>query len=206
MTRPALPEDITVRTLSGADLEAALDAVAQLRITVFRDWPYLYDGTLEYERDYLQTYRDSPSALLVGAFDGGRLIGASTSTPMEDHAEAFAAPLARLGLPLTDILYGAESVLLPPYRGIGLGHRFIDAREAHARVMGRHHVAFCSVQRAPDHPRRPAAARTNDAFWHGRGYAPMPGVMAQFAWKDLGEDHETTKDLQFWMRKLPESP
>jgi hypothetical protein len=24
-----------------------------LRIAVFRDWPYLYDGSLEYEREYL---------------------------------------------------------------------------------------------------------------------------------------------------------
>jgi GNAT superfamily N-acetyltransferase len=203
--RPALPAGITVRGLHGADLEAALDAVARLRITVFHDWPYLYDGTLEYERDYLQTYRDSEGALLVAAFDGDRLIGASTSTPMEDHAEAFAAPLAALGLPLGDILYGAESVLLAPYRGIGLGHRFIDAREAHARALGRNHVAFCSVGRPQDHPRRPTAFRTNDAFWRGRGYTPQPGIRAQFDWKDLGEAAETTKELQFWMRKLPDT-
>ena len=90
MSRPDLPPGLTVRALRGADLEAQLDAVAGLRITVFRDWPYLYDGSLEYERDYLQTYRDAPQALLVGAFDGDRLIGASTSTPMEDHAAEFA--------------------------------------------------------------------------------------------------------------------
>ena len=72
----------------------------RLRISVFRDWPYLYDGSLEYERAYLQTYRDSPGALLVGAFDGERLVGASTSTPMEDHAEAFAGPLRQIGLPV----------------------------------------------------------------------------------------------------------
>ncbi len=81
-----MSEEVSVRALTGADLEAALDGVAQLRITVFRDWPYLYDGSLEYERAYLQTYRDSPGALLVGAFAGDRLVGASTSTPMEDHA------------------------------------------------------------------------------------------------------------------------
>jgi len=82
-------DEIEVRALNGPELEAALDGVAQLRITVFRDWPYLYDGSLEYEREYLATYRDNPGALLVGAFHDGRLIGASTSTPMEDHAPEF---------------------------------------------------------------------------------------------------------------------
>ena len=74
------PAEIDVRALRGSDLEAALDEVAQLRITVFRDWPYLYDGTLDYERQYLESYRDNPGALLVGAFHEGRLVGASTST------------------------------------------------------------------------------------------------------------------------------
>nr|WP_242070055.1 GNAT family N-acetyltransferase [Tabrizicola soli] len=183
-------------------MEAALDEVARLRITVFRDWPYLYDGTLEYERQYLDSYRDNPGALLVGAFHDGRLIGASTSTPMEDHAPEFSAPFRALGIAPERILYGAESVLLRPYRGLGLGHRFIDLREAHARALGRSHVAFCSVIRPEDHPARPAAARTNDAFWRGRGYEPLPGVVARFSWKDLGDSEESEKPLQFWMRAL----
>ncbi len=202
MSRAALPKGIEVRALQGPELEAQLDAVAGLRIAVFRDWPYLYDGALEYERDYLQTYRDSAHALLVGAFDGGRLIGASTSTPMEDHAEEFAAPLAGVGVPLDKILYGAESVLLPDYRGLGLGHRFLDLREDHARALGRGHVAFCSVQRPEDHPQRPRQHRGNEAFWQGRGYAPLPGVMAEFSWLDVGDTVESKKPLQFWMRAL----
>jgi GNAT superfamily N-acetyltransferase len=195
-------DEIDVRALRGAELEAALDGVAELRITVFRDWPYLYDGSLDYERAYLDSYRDNPGALLVGAFHGGQLIGASTSTPMEDPAPEFAAPFRDLGIPLQKILYGAESVLLRPYRGLGLGHRFIDLREAHARDLGRTHVAFCSVIRPEDHPARPAVYRSNDAFWRGRGYETLPGVVARFSWKDLGEAEETEKALQFWMRAL----
>lgn len=195
-------EGVEVRALRGAELEAALDDLARLRIMVFRDWPYLYDGTLEYERQYMQGYRDNPRALLVAAIAGGRVIGASTSTPMEDHAAEFAAPLAALGIPLESILYGAESVLLPAFRGRGLGHRFFDLREEHARALGRSHVAFCSVVRPDDHPMKPVHYRPNDAFWRGRGYAPLPGVMAEFNWRDLGETAETKKPLQFWMRRL----
>jgi GNAT superfamily N-acetyltransferase len=195
-------DEIDVRSLTGDALEDALDQVAGLRITVFRDWPYLYDGSQAYEREYLQTYRDNPGALLVGAFHEGRLIGASTSTPMEDHAPEFAAPFAERGIAIDKILYGAESVLLRPYRGIGLGHRFIDLREAHARSLGRTHVAFCSVVRSEDHPARPAVHRSNDAFWRGRGYETLPGAVAHFSWRDIGEAEETEKSLQFWMRAL----
>lgn len=191
-----------VRTLTGPALDAALDDVARLRIAVFRDWPYLYDGSLDYERKYLDSYRSSQAALVVGAFDGARLVGAATGTPLEDHAEDFAAPFAGTGLKLDQVFYCAESVLLPEYRGQGLGHAFFDAREAHARALGRSFSAFCSVQRPADHPLRPAAFRPLDDFWRKRGYEPMPGVVARFRWRDLGEAQESIKPLQFWGRRL----
>ncbi|SPJ28123.1 GNAT family N-acetyltransferase [Falsiruegeria mediterranea] len=191
-----------VRVLTGAALEAALDDVAALRIAVFRAFPYLYDGDLEYERDYLQTYRDSDGAVLVGAFDGDRLIGASTGTPLTDHADDFGAAFAGTGHDLADVFYCAESVLLPEYRGQGVGHRFFDLREALARELGLPKVAFCGVQRPPDHPLKPKDYQPLDQFWIARGYAKVPGAVAQFSWKDLDEMAETQKPLQFWIREL----
>jgi GNAT superfamily N-acetyltransferase len=193
---------ITTRVLTGADLDAALDDVARLRISVFHDWPYLYEGALEYERTYLASYRGNPSAVVVGAFDGARLVGAATGTPMEDHAADFAAPFADRPEALGDIFYCAESVLLPAYRGRGLGHAFFDAREAHARALGRRYSAFCSVMRPADHPARPADYRPLDGFWAKRGYAPLPDVIARFRWTDIGDTEQSEKPLQFWMRAL----
>ncbi|MFX0542880.1 GNAT family N-acetyltransferase [Roseovarius sp. S4756] len=198
---------IEVRPLTGAALEAALDDVARLRIEVFRAYPYLYDGDTAYERRYLQTYRDSPGAILVGAYHGTRLIGAATGTPMEDHADDFAAALAGQGPAGSDpdlsrIFYCAESVLLPAYRGHGIGHAFFDAREDHARALGRETCVFCSVLRPDGHPKRPSGYRSLDAFWRGRGYAPLPGAIARFAWKEVGAAAETDHDLQLWMRHL----
>jgi GNAT superfamily N-acetyltransferase len=193
---------LQVRTLTGAALAGALDDVARLRIAVFRAFPYLYDGDLDYERRYLATYADSDAAILVGAFDGQRLVGAATGTPLEDHAGDFARALAGWDVPMEQVFYCAESVLLPEYRGQGAGHAFFDAREAHARALGRSHAAFCSVIRPADHPARPADHRPLDAFWTGRGYAPLPGAIAQFRWKDLGEAGQTEKPLQFWTRAL----
>ena len=191
-----------VRALTGSALTDALDDVARLRIEVFQAWPYLYDGDLDYERRYLQSYRDSDQAIVVGAYDGTRLVGASTGAPLTDHAEDFAAAFARTNLDLKDIFYCAESVLLPDYRGQGVGHRFFDLREAHARDFGFSKCAFCGVQRPLDHPMRPDSYRPLDAFWRARGYAPLPGVVAEFKWKDLGDEAETAKPLQFWIRDL----
>ncbi len=197
-----MAEVSAVRALTGAELESALDSVARLRIEVFRDWPYLYDGDLEYERKYLQSYRESDRAIVVGAFDQDHLIGASTGAPLTDHADDFAAAFEGTDLDLAQIFYCAESVLLPDYRGQGVGHRFFDEREAYARKLGFAKCAFCGVQRPDDHPMRPTSYRPLDPFWRARGYQPLPGVVAQFSWKDLGDSDESLKPLQFWIRDL----
>lgn len=193
---------VDVAPIPHAALDEALPALARLRIAVFRAFPYLYDGDMAYEEAYLRAYRDSPDAIVVGAWDGDRLVGAATGAPMEDHADAFGAPFRAAGHDLRDIFYCAESVLLPDYRGQGVGHAFFDLREAHARALGRGHCCFCGVVRPENHPARPADYAPLDSFWRKRGYAPMEGVVAHFAWRDIGDAEETRKPLQFWIRRL----
>ncbi|MEM6890321.1 MAG: GNAT family N-acetyltransferase, partial [Pseudomonadota bacterium] len=138
---------LTVRRLSKELLAEALPDIARLRIAVFRDWPYLYDGDAVYEERYLRPYLDSPGACVVGAFDGARLVGAATATPLADHADDFAAAFEGAGMDLATLYYCAESVLLPDYRGQGAGHRFFDLREEAAREQGFREVCFASVIR-----------------------------------------------------------
>lgn len=193
---------ITTRPLTREELTARLPDIAALRINVFRDWPYLYDGDAAYEESYLRPYINSPRAVIVGAFEGEALVGAATGAPLAEHADDFAAAFDGTGIDLSTVFYCAESVLLPDYRGHGIGHAFFDHREAHARDHGFTLCAFCAVIRPEDHPARPAKARSLDPFWRGRGYQPLDGVIADFSWKDLGDADETRKPLQFWMRTL----
>jgi GNAT superfamily N-acetyltransferase len=193
---------VEVRKVGGAALKGLLEEVAALRIAVFRDWPYLYDGCMDYERRYLTPYVTSENAVVVGAFDGQRLIGASTGAPLADHAEDFGDALRDAGHDIASTFYCAESVLLPTYRGQGVGHAFFDHREAHARDLGFSHSCFCSVIRPADHPARPDAYRPLDSFWTARGYRPLAGVNARFAWRDVGSAEESAKTLRVWMRHL----
>ncbi|NYH49149.1 UNVERIFIED_ORG: GNAT superfamily N-acetyltransferase [Xanthomonas campestris] len=194
---------LIVETVRGTQVLPHLAAVAQLRIVVFRAWPYLYDGDADYERGYLAAYAASPDSVFVLARDGDAVIGASTGLPLLDDSEAFHAPFRAAGIDPASVFYFGESVLLPDYRGQGIGHAFFDRREAHARALGRFALtAFCAVERAEDDPRKPADHRPNEVFWRKRGYAPQADMRVQLAWAEL-QHGEIDHSLRVWTRPLP---
>lgn len=191
-----------VRRLTGPQVQPYLAQVACLRIAVFREWPYLYEGDMDYEREYLSTYTRSPDSVFVLAFDGEEVVGASTGVPLAHEEPAFREPFLARGIDVERVFYCGESVLLPRYRGRGLGHAFFDHREDHARGLGRFdRIAFCAVDRAADDPRRPAGHRGNEAFWRKRGYARQPGMTMHLDWPEPGAGG-TAHPLTFWLREL----
>lgn len=201
MTRPSIVP-LREHTLIGPDIGQIVEPLAALRIAVFRDFPYLYDGDLDYERGYLATYVQSPAALAHGIYDGQALVGATTALPLVDEEAAFQRPLIDAGFDPAQVFYFGESILLGDYRGRGLGHRFFDVREARARALGFSVCAFCAVQRDEHHSARPADYVPLDDFWRRRGYAPCPQAVARYAWTDVGDDAQTDKSLLFWTRAL----
>lgn len=195
-------EDIRIRRLAGGDIAPWLDAVARLRVAVFRDWPYLYEGDFDYERDYLRAYAESADSVFVLAMAGDEVVGASTGLPLADDTPEFRQPFLDAGRAVDDVFYFGESVLLHAYRGRGIGHAFFDHREAHARGLGGFGLtAFAAVDRDDDDPRRPPDYRGNDAFWHRRGYRRQPGMTMHLEWNELGRG-EIDHALTFWIRPL----
>lgn len=193
---------LEIKTFSGAEAAARLTDVARLRIAVFRDFPYLYDGDLAYEERYLATYARSQGSIFVLAIDDGTVVGASTGTPMTAETDEVKAPFLASGRDPADYFYFGESVLLPAYRGRGIGVTFFAEREAQARRLGLRHTTFCAVERPANHPRRPTDYVPLDAFWHKRGYRHHPELRTSFTWRDLDDTSESPKPLSFWIKDL----
>src|SRR5690606_13001995 len=141
----------TYEELSGEAVRPHLRDLGGLRIAVFREYPYLYDGDPDYEERYLETYANSPRSLVVLLRAGGRLVGATTCLPMADESPEFQAPFLAAGFDLDEVFYFGESIVLPECRGRGAGHEFFRRREAHSQRIGPfRYTAFCAVDRPDD--------------------------------------------------------
>jgi GNAT superfamily N-acetyltransferase len=186
---------LTLLELHGADLTRYLDDLGRLRIAVFRDYPYLYDGSLEYEREYLQSYVNCDRSLVVLALDGASVVGATTCMPMVDEGPEFQAAFIAAG-------YDLASILLSEYRGRGLGKEFFARREAHARRLGGiRYTTFCAVDRPTSHPQQPANYQPLNGLWIKQGYAQHPELSCSLIWKEIDEAAESPKQLTFWIKE-----
>ena len=193
---------VTVTKLTGNDLKARLDDLAKLRIEIFRAWPYLYKGTIAYERQYLPRYAEARTGTMIVAEEDGVIVGASTALGLDEEEDNVHQPFLDAGLDMRGIFYFGESVLLPAYRGQGIGVRFFEEREKAALGHGYKEACFCAVVRPDDHPARPKDYVPLDGFWTKRGYAKRPELIAKFAWRDIGERDDSDKPMVFWMKTL----
>jgi GNAT superfamily N-acetyltransferase len=194
---------LRIQELHGREIEPWIDSIGSLRIRIFRKFPYLYDGTLMEEREYLRTYveaQDSLAALVLN--ESGAAIGVTTCVPLANECPEFRDPFQRAGLDLAEVCYFGESLLLPEFRGRGLGKEFFVRRESHARQLGLKIAAFCAVDRPNDHPLQPLDYRPLDSFWVSQGFRKQPGLQARFMWKDVSEPDPTEKTLTFWTKSL----
>ena len=193
---------VHIQAFSGVDARQYLYELARLRIEVFKEYPSLYEGDLAYESGYLHTFFNAPDSLLVVVFHEGKVVGVSTALPLQYESDNIKEPFAQKGYDVNRIFYYGESVLSKPYRNLGIGKRFFEYREAHARNWGAETACFCAVIRPDNHPLRPPDYVPLDAFWKKQGFQKTTDLRCYIPWQEIGETEETPKPMAFWTKKL----
>ncbi|CAH0994439.1 hypothetical protein EMA8858_00549 [Emticicia aquatica] len=188
---------------TGQEIASVFDDLAQLRIEVFKAFPYLYEGSVAYEKDYLKVYAASKNAFLFAVYDDKKMVGATTCIPLIDETDEVKKPFLKANIDINTVFYFGESILLSKYRGLGLGHRFFDERENYAHGFKQCKMTcFCSVVRPENHPMRPENYQPLDEFWIKRGYQKNAQLKSQFEWLDIGESIATEKDMIYWTKNI----
>ncbi len=187
----------------GKEIETVLDDFALLRITVFAEFPYLYEGNRAYEKEYIQTYCQSERSFFFGIYHQNELIGATTCLPLSDETEEVKKPFADAKIDVNQVFYFGESIILQKFRGQGFGNLFFDERERYAAQFKEiKFITFCAVERPKNHPLKPENFRPNDIFWTKRKYIKRTELSCEMKWLDKNESTETFKKMTFWTKKI----
>jgi GNAT superfamily N-acetyltransferase len=193
--------NMTIKVCKGREAKNYLPQIAELRMEVFRDFPYLYEGSVKNEEEYLGRYMEAPGFMTILAIDKQKIVGVSTCLPLEEEIEEITKPFNAEGISLESVLYFGESVLKKEYRGQGIGVAFFDARETYGKELGRDFCYFCAVIRPEDHPLKPEGYKNLHSFWKKRGYQPTD-LYCTLDWVDLGDSEKSDKTLQFWKKEI----
>jgi GNAT superfamily N-acetyltransferase len=198
---------LVVRSVVGEAIASCLGDLAQLRATMLRDWPYLYDGDVASQAQHLQVYLESWRSIAILVSDGDRLVGASIGLPLGDADKSLRRAFIAAGRELDRTFHFGGSMLLPAYRGRGLGHRFFDERESHARALGGFELTtFRTVERAADDPRRPPFGRSVEPFLLKRGYRRCEDLAVATACNEAHSGGgQTPQKFATWSRPLERS-
>lgn len=195
-------KEITEQLLTGAAIADVLDDLATLRLDIFREYPYLYEGRREDELNYLGTYAEAPDACVILAYDGSAVIGATTGMPFIHEDAQLRDAFAGTALPLDEVYYVGELLFRPAYRNSGLGRKLLDRLGIHIRSLGRYRTLTCAtVERPTDHPLRPRDYIHITRFLARTGFARLSGVTTHFIWREtdgVKRDHP----MQFWSKDL----
>lgn len=184
----------------GHEAISHFNEMATLRIEIFKDYPYLYQGTMEYETTYIHRYFKTNNSFVLIVKDADMVVGMTTCILANEEEPILNQVFEKFNYNTKEILYLGESLLLPSYRGQGLGKLFFEEREKFGQSCGINKFAFCSVIRQEDHPLKPKNYRNLSTFWLSQGYQPQAGMTTELSWIDINQTVETQKTMQYWMK------
>jgi len=193
---------ITESLLTGSAVETCLEELASLRLNIFREYPYLYDGHREDELKYLRLYVDTPDAFVISVNESGEMIGAATGIPLRHEHASMVNPFADTSYPIDELFYVGEVLFYPSYRDRGLGMRLLGRIYEYVRNLGNYRYLTCAtVVKQDNHPVCPESYIQIDRFLERTGFVMLPDVTTSFAWKEI-DGINCEHPMQFWVKEL----
>jgi len=194
---------IEINILRGSEIIPYIPQVAELRIAIFREFPYLYEGTLSYEEKYLQMYSLSKHSTLIIAQDREKVIGAVTGVPVAEAMDEVKELFHKQKMSTEGVYYLGEIMLLKEYRKKKIGHALFKEFEKSVRSMGGYQkIVLCEINRSDTDVKKPADYIPLDHFWSSQGYTKHSNLIAYYSYQEIGNTEETLHPMIFWMKEL----
>ncbi len=200
-------QEVSYQVFTGPDIQDHIPFIALQRITAFKEFPYLYFGNYEYEKNYLKTFGNDAHDAVAIAFCGGKPVGLLTGMALvnfESTMPGTVAGFTEVQLDPSLFYYFGEVIVLPEFQNKGIGKQLFNALEAHAHTVGYELFSFMTVIRSDDHPQRPSNYFSPDYIWNQLGYYKT-SIVVPLDWPTIlpnGLHQDMIHDVVFWIKEL----
>lgn len=195
-------EKVSLRVFNGEEARKYWRQIASLRIEMFKEFPYLYEGAFEYEKEYLETYFKSKNSRILLAFDKEEVIGFSNNIPVFEELEEIQRAFQEQQINPEKYLYIGEVMIKPLYRGQGLLRKFLEYHENFAAKYAYDHLVFMTVKRPAHHPYKPENYRSLEPIWEHFGYHQHPDLDIRIRWKQIDSSQDEDNHLAVWCKSV----
>src|ERR1700722_3489588 len=144
-------------TVMGQEITPYVQEITDLALTVYRDYPYLYEGTVDEYYPAIEHYTHSSDGIACLFFNNNQLVGAAIGMPMNEMRDKYKLPLvnARPEENFDQLFYLGELLLLKEYRGQGLGKQMYLEFENTVRELAFTKICFCKIDESEQNPLAP---------------------------------------------------
>ena len=187
-----------IEIFGGEKIKDVIDELGNFRITIFKEYPYLYDGNLDYERKYLSRYGNISDSILLLVRNKEGILGAATGIPLINDEPEFTEPFKDKNL--DEIFYIGELMIRKDNRSKGIGtlllKNMLDLIDKNQFKT----VCLYTVYRGNNHPLKPDFYQSPDSLWRKFGFEKHSSYIVYFSWRDLGNVVETEKPMNVWIK------
>ena len=195
-----------LKLLTGPDLESILPFMAQQRIELFREYPYLYEGNLKEEMSYLDWFAKLRHTAVAVAYHDQQPVGFVSGTSFKDfdtHFKGSCDVFQKANLKPEEYYYFAEGMVVPEHRGNSLSLNLYALIESYAKKVG--YKAGCIVDESHDkHPLKPSDYYSPEAVFKTAKYIQSP-LRIKFNWATRqvdGPAQDQEHELRYWLKKF----
>lgn len=197
----------TVMARAQETMSERFQDIAHMRLTLFKEFPYLYEGDEEGEREYLESYFNADTACLILLYDQGEIVGFSSGVGLHEEMPDIQKPFARHGLNTQDYYYVGEVMLKAPYQKKGLTKIFQEHHNWHiqnlkARGEGNFSkLTLMTVVRPDDHPLYPEGYEPIDGILNHFGFQKSDTLFVHLPWSQVDQEEVVDHTLNIWIKE-----
>lgn len=199
--------NMNLKVVRGKKIIDYMAEINQLRLNHFKEFPYLYQGKLEDEQKYVETYSSDPNAMLITLQDGDTVVGINTGIPLtspSNYLKDVKTVFADAGLTADKYFYFGEIILEKAYQGKGLSRQLFERGEQFAKDCGFSAICFLAVERSDEHPLKPENYINTSVIFNRMGYTKTK-LHTSFNWSTIQADNtalEEDNTLFYWIKDL----